>query len=98
MALSKVNPKSRFVAGEAERVALEKLSNSEWFCDAVAAALASYVRDLTTTDWKHGDPDADAKFHAIRGAREFSEILLTMADRPKSSDAPANGILNHNLS
>jgi len=94
MALSKVNPRSRFVASEVNRAALEKLSNTDWFLEAVQAALASYIRNITSSE---GDPDASAKFHAIRGAREFSEILLTMADRPKVGDGVKIGELNHNL-
>jgi len=94
MALSKVNPRSRFVASEGSRSAWEKLTNNEGFIEGVEAALASYIRNITLNE---GDPDASAKFHAIRGAREFSEILLTMADRPKTSDSPKNGELNHNL-
>jgi len=94
MAVSKVNPRSRFVAVEANRSAWEKLTNNEGFIEGVQSALASYIRNVTSDE---SDPDAIAKFHAIRGAREFSEILLTMADRPKGSEATRNGILNHDL-
>jgi hypothetical protein len=94
MALSKVNPRSRFVASEPNRAALEKLTNTDWFLEAVQSALASYIRNITLNE---EDPDASAKFHAIRGAREFSEILLTMADRPKTGDGAKIGELNHNV-
>lgn len=97
MALNKlISPKLRFIAGEPERVALEKLTNTDWYYNAVQAALSSFVRDTTMSE--EGNMSAGEKFHAIRGARTFAEILLTMADRPKVVSHEKVGNLNHNLS
>ena len=87
-----LTPKKDFQGKKVFADAHRELVVSTQFREALHAALIEYVMTIGKSD-----SEPAANYHRVEGAREFIQVLLNIAEMPKTPTSPPPANLDHSI-